>query len=187
MKYNIYILLLVLSLLGACTRSGEKPKDTPGVSDKYLMRKVGQSTFSSIHREADGTIRKMRESEMFALFGELMELGAPSTILLANDSLTIEKPEGIVEKFKAEWRGKELWLFHDFARQWARVGLMGDDATFKLRLTYFNLMDERPHRLVFQRGVEYGSLSGDSWQVSAGAKLDYLEQDVKFVPVSSKN
>lgn len=187
MKYNIYFLLfLALGLLGACRKGEEKPKSEPRGSDEYLMKRVGLSTFSSIHRETDGSTRKMRESEMSTLFGELIDLTAPSMILFAKDSLTIEKPEGVVEKFKIRWQGKELWLYHDFARRWARAGLMGDDATFKLRLSYFNLMDGHPHRLILHRGVEYGSLSGSDWELSEGAMLDYLEQDAKFVFVPSK-
>jgi uncharacterized protein (TIGR02145 family) len=109
MKYNIYLLLLFVLFLAACSKNNERPTEIDINGKRYPTVVIGNQTWTAANYDGPGGIANAHESTIgrFYLFSELKSIKLPTgwriptqtdfTNLLKSQGLTTEYNYGQLE------------------------------------------------------------------------------------------
>lgn len=88
-------------------------------------------------------------------WGERVADNTPAELQFKEDSLYIVKPNGIIEKYKTEWREQELYLYNKPSDTWRYCGKKIANNQFSLNTGFYSIVSKTEKRILRLMGQDY--------------------------------
>lgn len=104
---------------------------------------------------SDNTIQDLSKDNLEEYWGERIAYNTPIELRFKSDSLYIVKPNEIVEKYKIEWRGEELFLNSNHSTEWLYCGKKLQNKQFLLNTGFYKGESKNKMRTLQFAGQSY--------------------------------
>lgn len=167
-------------LLTSCDNNDvPTPEPEPTPEEVYVLKFKSLEIMEFKKIEGVKTTDIAKE-EMENIFGKRVEMVAPIELQFNGDSLSIVKPNEVVENYAINWQGGELFLYSDAEDNWAYCGKLSDDGRFILNTGMFSRTTENEQRKLFITGQDYSLTSHDKVLTNADDVVVWLKMELVF-------
>lgn len=88
-------------------------------------------------------------------WGKRIVDNTPLELRLKQDSMCVFKPNDVVEKYKIDWRGDELFLYNQYSDSWRYCGVKTRDNGFTLNIGFYVIDSKTERRSLLLVGQDY--------------------------------
>lgn len=125
------------------------------VSSEKTMKFVALKVVEFKQIKDGNNMQNISQEKLKEYWGERITDNIPLELQLKKDSVYIVKPNDIVEKYKTEWRGDELFLYNQYSNSWRYCGVKTPDNGFTLNIGFYAIDSKTERRSLLLLGQDY--------------------------------
>ena len=116
-------------------------------------------------------------------FGDRLSMFQPEKIIFKNDSVSIIKSGGLIQKYKTEWSKNSLYLYNDVAATWEYCASKEGETTLILNAGFFWVKDNNRNGALSVIGQKYSLLSYSDLVTYLGGNNATLNNQIAWLKV----
>lgn len=164
-KNSLFILLagFAIALLSCCDKDKPTPLTPPDlpvlpvpeVKSEYSFNLKSSEIMEFNQIDADKNQRDIPKGKLKEYWGKRIANSTPVELQFKKDSLQIVKPNDVVEKYKIEWRGDDLYLYNSPTDTWLYCGKQNGKKQFLLNTGFCKISGKNKTRSLQIMRQEY--------------------------------
>lgn len=167
-KNNLFILLagFAIALLSCCDKDKPTPLTPPDLPDlpdlpvpevktEYTLELKSSEIVEFNQIDVDKNQQDIPKNKLKEYWGKRIANNTPVELQFKKDSLQIVKPNDVVEKYKIEWRGDDLYLYHSPTDTWRYCGKKHGEKHFLLSTGFCKISGKNKTRSLQIMRQEY--------------------------------